>query len=151
LAFTVEHPRGRWRVHTANVDGTGEAAIGNPSVDNGSPAWSPDGQQIAFDQFTDQGRRQQVFVMNADGAKVRQVTTGSGWSCASPSWSTSGDRLLVSCRSAETICGMGVFSTGQKMPECDRRLFVVSASAASVAPSAKLVDHDGAKASFAPR
>jgi Tol biopolymer transport system component len=74
LAFTVEHPRGRWRIHTAKVDGSEEIAIGDAAVDNGSPSWSPDGRQIAFDQFTGVTGRQQVFVMKPDGSDVRQVT-----------------------------------------------------------------------------
>lgn len=152
LAFTVEHPRGRWRVHTANVDGTDETPIGNPDVNNGSPAWSPDGKQIAFDQFTDQGRRQQVFVMNPDGSNVRQLTTGTAWSCASPSWSPNGNQVLVSCRSAATVCGMGIYSTGQRMPDCERRVFLVQTSTTPAEPKMiELFAHDGVMASFAPK
>lgn len=151
LAFTVEHPRGRWRVHTANVNGTGEDAIGNPNVDNGSPVWSPKGHEIAFSQFTDQGRRQQIFVMNPDGSNARQVTEDSAWTCGSVFWSPDGDHLVVSCRSASEICGMGVFSTGQRMPECDRRVFLVPNSPVPATLRKKLFDHDGANASFAPR
>ncbi len=151
LAFTVEHPRGRWRVHTANVNGTGEAAIGNPNVDSGSPVWSPNGHEIAFYQSTDQGRREQVFVMNADGSNVRQVTSDSAWSCGCLSWSPGGDHLVVSCRSAGAFCGMGIFSTGQRMPECDRRVFLVPTSSVPATSRKKLFDHDGAMASFAPR
>ena len=151
LAFTVEDPRGRWRVHTANADGSGEVALGNPNVNNGSPVWSPNGREIAFDQFTDSGRRQQVFVMNADGSDIRQVTADSAWSCAAPSWSPNGEHLSVSCRSAESPCGMGLFSTGHKMPECDRRVFLVPVLSRTPVSRTKLFDHDGAMASFGPR
>ena len=151
LAFTVEYPRGHGRIHTANADGTGEAALGSPNVNNGSPVWSPNGREIAFDQRTDQDRREQVFVIKADGSDIRQVTTDSAWSCASPSWSPDGDYLSVSCRSAEKPCGLGVFSTGEKMPECDRRVFLVPVASGSAGSRMKLFDHDGASASFAPR
>ncbi len=151
LAFTVEQPRGHWRVHTSNADGTGETAIGNPNQNNGSPAWSPDGKRIAFDQFTGDGRRQQVFVMNADGSNIQQLTTDSAWSCTRPSWSPAGNQLLVSCLSAATVCGMGIYSTGQKMPDCDRRVFLVPASPTPAASKIKLFDHDSAMGSFAPR
>jgi Tol biopolymer transport system component len=148
LAFTLEQPRGRWRVYTAKIDGSEEVAIGDANVDNGSPAWSPDGARIAFDQFTDASSRQQVFLMNADGSGKRQITTDPAWSCMSPSWSPDGTHLAVSCRSAGSPCGMGVFSTGQKMPECTRRVFVLRADPAS--PRTMVVDHDGAMASFSP-
>jgi TolB protein len=138
LAFTVEHPRGRWRVYTARIDGTEETAFGD--------AWSPDGRQIAFDRFAVGGGRQQVFVMNADGSGTRQLTTDPAWSCAHPSWSQDGRRLAVSCRSAASPRGMGVFSTGHKMPECTRRVFTVAAEPGS--PKVKIFDHDGAGANF---
>lgn len=146
LAFAVEHPRGRWRVHIANVDGTGEAALGNAKVNSGSPAWSPDGRKIAFAQFAEGGVREHVVVTNADGSDARQLTADPAWSCSRPSWSPGGSHLLVSCRSAGSPCGMGVFSTGHPMPECTRRVFLVP-----VVPGAQprtLVDHDAAMASF---
>jgi Tol biopolymer transport system component len=148
LAFTVEHPRGRWRVYVAKVDGTEETALGDPNVDNGSPAWSPDGARIAFDQFTDVSGRQQVFVMNADGSGKHQITTDPAWSCMGPSWSPDGKHLAISCRSAASPCGMDLFSTGHKMPECTRRVFIVVAEPGS--PLIKAFDHDGAAASFSP-
>ena len=151
LAFTVEDPRGWWSVHTSNADGSGELSLGNPNVNNGSPVWSPSGREIAFDQFTDSDTRQQVFVMKADGSAMRQVTSDSAWSCAAPSWSPNGEHLSVSCRSAESPCGAGIFSTGHKMPECNRRVFLVSVLSRPTALPAKLFDHDGAMASFSPR
>jgi len=151
LAFTVEHPRGRWRVYTANVDGTAETALGGPDLNSGSPAWSPGGEQIAFSQFTDPSGRRQVFVTNANGAGIRQLTAGAAWSCDHPSWSPSGAQLLVSCRSAGSPCGMGLFSTGHKMPDCSRRLFLVPVASEAPAQPTMLFDHDGAVASFAPR
>jgi Tol biopolymer transport system component len=151
LAFTVEQPRGHWTVHTANGDGTNEVRLTDPSVNSGSPAWSPDGKSIAFDQFTNVNGRQQVFVMNADGSSVRQLTTDTAWSCVHPTWSSSGSQLVVACRSAASFCGMGVFSTGQPMPECTRRLFVVPVASGAAATPTKLMDHDGAIPSFTPR
>ena len=148
LAFTIEHPRGRWRIHTSKADGSDEVAIGNPDVDNGSPAWSPDGKKIAFDQFTGISGRQQVFTMNPDGSGVRQLTTDSAWSCTSPSWSPDGTHVAVSCRSAGSPCGMGFSSTGHPVPECARRMFLVPVASG---PPIKLIDHDGAMATLAPR
>jgi Tol biopolymer transport system component len=147
LAFTVEHPRGRWTVHTASADGTNDVRLTSPDIDSGSPAWSPDGKHIAFDQFTGLDGRQQVFLMNADGSGVRQLTTDSAWSCGHPAWSPDGRHLVVACRSASLPCGM-VSSTGQLLPECTRRLFFLSVNGVGDRKPAKLTDHDGAFPSF---
>jgi Tol biopolymer transport system component/DNA-binding winged helix-turn-helix (wHTH) protein len=48
----------------------------------GSPSWSPDGSQIAFDSSS------QIYVIGADGGTPRQLTR-SGENCA-PSWSRDG-------------------------------------------------------------
>ncbi len=151
IAFAVEQPRGHWTVHTADRDGTQRIRLTDRNTTSGSPAWSPDGNFIAFDRVVDGSGRQQVFIMNADGSSVRQVTTDSAWSCGHPSWSPSGNRLVVGCRSAGSPCGMGFYSTGQPMPYCTRRLLAVPAGSGAVAAPAKVMDRDGATPAIAPR
>jgi Tol biopolymer transport system component len=151
IAFTVEQPRGHWTLHTAKRNGLKNVRLTDASRNSGSPAWSPDGKRIAFDQFVDGNGRQQVFVMNSDGFDVRPITTDAAWSCGHPSWSLSGDELVIGCRSAESPCGMGFFATGQPMPYCTRRLFAVPVGPGAVASPKKVMDHDGAIPSVAPR
>jgi Tol biopolymer transport system component len=148
LAFSVDQPRGQWAVHVANSDGSGDVQLTSPSRMGGSPAWAPDGKLIAFSEFVDQGRRQQIFVMDANGSHVRQITTDSRWSCGAPSWSPDGEQIAFSCRSASTPCG-GVSSIGSILPECDRRIFIASLRDSKSKPR-QLNEHDGASAVFAP-
>lgn len=148
LVFVVEEPRGRWSIHTANAEGTGDARLTDPAVNSGSPAWLPDEKRIAFSQFQEDGR-EQVLLMNADGSSVRTLTNSLAWSCRSPSWAPDGKQLVVSCRAANVPCGMGISSTGQPMPECARRLVLVQADGDQ--PPRMLTDHDAAMAEFAPR
>ena len=54
-----------------------------------APAWSPDGASIAFSA-------DDVFVMDADGSNVRQVTNGIEWA-GRPSWLPDGQRLVFEC------------------------------------------------------
>ena len=70
-----------------NADGSGEKVL----TDNGFPgAWSPDGKRIVFASDRDGGRLQ-IFVMNADGTGVTQLT--SGFTNDDPVWSPDGMRI----------------------------------------------------------
>lgn len=53
-----------------------------------APAWSPDGQSVAFARSTDGRRSFHVYVMSADGSGVRQITHGRF--DESPAWSPDG-------------------------------------------------------------
>jgi len=60
-------------------------------LDDGLPAWSPDGKKIAFSRGVQDQRA--VFVMDANGGNARQVTAWRlrGWQ---PDWSPDGKRLV---------------------------------------------------------
>jgi len=70
------------------------------------PAWSPDGRQIAFSRYTatTEWMKGDIFVVNADGSGLRQVTQVAGNQMAvCPSWSPDGRRIafqLVTSRRA---------------------------------------------------
>jgi Tol biopolymer transport system component len=88
--------------------------------------------------------------MDADGSRQRQITAGSSWSCMHPSWSGDGKRLVFSCRSASSPCGMGIASpVGTRMPECSRRIFTISPFDLNAQPI-QLGERDGASPEFAP-
>jgi Tol biopolymer transport system component len=53
----------------------------------GTPRWSPDGQQIAFDLFED--RRGHIYVISTAGGRPRPITTGD-FDDIVPSWSRNG-------------------------------------------------------------
>jgi len=60
---------------------------------DGQPAWSPDGSKIAF--ISDRSGAKNVWVMDADGSHLRQITalpyTGG------PKWSPDGQRIAFAC------------------------------------------------------
>jgi len=59
------------------------------------PDWSPNGEMIAFDSDRPgDGGRVQIYVMNADGSGVTQLTTGRGFH-VTPGWSPDGTRLAI--------------------------------------------------------
>jgi len=55
------------------------------------PRWSPDGARLAF--VSDRAGNLDVFVMDADGANVYQLTTGPERDTL-PSWSPDGETIL---------------------------------------------------------
>lgn len=66
------------------------------------PAWSPDGQRIAFssNQAGDRGG-QDIYVVNADGSNLQRLTDGELWE-SGPRWSPDGSMITY-----EVIGGSG--------------------------------------------
>jgi dipeptidyl aminopeptidase/acylaminoacyl peptidase len=61
-----------------------------PTTFDSAPAWSPDGNRIAFESNLDGDM--EIFVMNADGSDVRQITHNTIHD-EGPAWSPDGRRL----------------------------------------------------------
>lgn len=71
-------------------DGTNVVQLTNDASTHRSPAFSPDGSQIAF--WSNRDGFQNIYVMDADGSNLRQLThEGSNFD---PSWSPDGSRMV---------------------------------------------------------
>ncbi|MEJ7758383.1 MAG: hypothetical protein WKF55_02200 [Gemmatimonadaceae bacterium] len=90
LAFVKVVTANNREIMVINSNGTGERQLTfEPSADV-DPAWSPDGNRIAF--ASDRDGNREVYVMNADGsAQVRLTSTASG--DYHPAWSPDGRRI----------------------------------------------------------
>ncbi len=99
-------------IYTSNPDGTGEINVTNSPQMEKSPAWSPDGKQIAYVRWPER----QLFVMNADGTGVRSLTAVSDVS-DKPSWSPDGRRIAFIGGSdlAYTLAVVNVDGTGRTL------------------------------------
>jgi Tol biopolymer transport system component len=83
--------------HIANIDGTGvKNLLNSPKTIDAAPKWSPDGKRIAF--YSDRGGKFDIYVMDADGKNLTQLTKESGDN-SSPAWSRDGKKIaFVSTR-----------------------------------------------------
>jgi Tol biopolymer transport system component len=82
-------------LNTIRPDGTGLRRLTEPSRPAGLAAWSPDGRQIAFASSSVQLGAAGVYVMNADGSDVRQLTSLIVDVNYAPAWSPDGQALAV--------------------------------------------------------
>ena len=80
-------------IFVTSPDGSGLRDLTPAGItDVRSAAWSPDGRRIAFSATGTVRLTQAVYVMNADGSGVRQVTRGH-LAELSPTWSPDGKSL----------------------------------------------------------
>jgi RNA polymerase sigma factor (sigma-70 family) len=83
------------RLVAADVESGKEEPVASLQADNEvrDPAWSPDGKKIAFTS-TRSGKGFRVYVMDADGADVKEITaTNSYFGWVHPSWSPDGRKI----------------------------------------------------------
>ena len=91
------------------------SAAHHQAIHASTPAWSPDGQQIAFTRNEDVGEfttfsDDDVFVMDADGGNVRRLTRGDA--DVDPAWSPDGTEIAFGhCFGIEspTFCTLDLF------------------------------------------
>ena len=80
------------RLVTMNYDGSARTPITPDDFDNDKPAWSPDGQKIAFSSSHSSETRQDIWTINADGTGQQQVTSIAGQD-RDPTWSPDGSKI----------------------------------------------------------
>ena len=106
IAYSCKEPKNPWyAICVVRTDGSGtERVLRHVAATN--PKWSPDGRRIAFTRREDVGgeytkfSEDDVFVMDADGTDLRQLTPDrAGIHAGQPAWSPDG-RSLVFVRGA---------------------------------------------------
>ena len=68
-----------------------------------APAWSPDGEQIAFVRHEEVGRASDVWVMDPDGSGARNLTQRPDVIDTHPSWSPDGQQLAFMSTRGERV------------------------------------------------
>jgi dipeptidyl aminopeptidase/acylaminoacyl peptidase len=104
LANAAENPADVWGFNdfndllVMNADGSGRVRLTSHFGSVSGPAWSPDGSKIAF--ASDQSGRSEIYVVNADGSHLVQLTTTGGFA---PSWSPDGTRIAVGIKITDVL------------------------------------------------
>jgi serine/threonine protein kinase/Tol biopolymer transport system component len=107
-------------VYSVRLDGTGLVNLTPGSLYGANPEWSPDGRQILFTGWTQTQQSSDlwvtdIWVMNADGSDLTNLTQTLHISEADGSWSPDGDRIAFARRSD----GAGIWT--MKADGSDRR------------------------------
>jgi Tol biopolymer transport system component len=100
IAFVSTRHGGPW-IYLADADGSNLVAL----VAGESPAWSPDGQSIAFSRGTE------LRVIDADGSGERLVASGG----RHPAWSPDGTRLAYAEGAWKAIRVVNLDGTGSQV------------------------------------
>jgi Tol biopolymer transport system component len=82
---TASSPTGDYEIYTMDSGGTGVIQLTDNTADDIQPAWSSDGQRIAFATNRD-GGNYEVYVMASDGNLQSRLTDNLGFDL-SPTWS----------------------------------------------------------------
>ena len=101
---------------TADGDGTGDMPFLTAQHGLSDPAWSPDGEWIAFSQdaIVEAERASQIFIVKPSGLGLTEVTWGGLVLDREPAWSPDGTRFAFSRRAWATD-GDGVDSIDQRL------------------------------------
>jgi len=114
-------PDGRWLtfgsygepadIFVIRTDGTGLRQLTEDAYRDFFPRWSPDGKRIAFQSV--RSGKNEIWLINADGSGLEQLTYTFGEWLAGPIWSPDGTRILYN-RGAASPC---VFEIGKPWKE----------------------------------
>lgn len=90
------------------ADGSAQVRLTDTTDNDAEPSWSPDGSELAFS--SDRSGRRHLFVMDAGGSGITQITSGATTDETSPDWSPDGTMLAFIGEGVEVV---GADGTGR--------------------------------------
>lgn len=80
-------------IYVMSLDGSGLHTVTSEPGDERGPSWSPDGQRLAFYGAEADQSNFDIFVVNADGTELRDLTSSPDVDERYPTWSPDGTQL----------------------------------------------------------
>jgi len=81
-SYAYHDGRKTWSIHTMNIDGTNRKRLTHAQNKwDSSPAWSPDGNKIAFGRSYNDTKgvwQEEIWIMNSDGSEKTQIKALNG-------------------------------------------------------------------------
>ncbi|MEO8393484.1 MAG: SH3 domain-containing protein [Chloroflexota bacterium] len=102
LVYASQDADTRFREYIMNTDGSDIERFlpDQPLAESANPSWSPDGKKLVLSAFDTPAIH--IFVMDADGSNVQQLTEGTQDVSTSPTWSPDGTQIVyVSLRGSQ--------------------------------------------------
>lgn len=94
-------------IYTMRPDGGDVRALTSDAVNDTKPRWSPDGTRIAFVSYVSGPLEPDLFVMDANGSNLVNLTRTPDIGDFDPAWSPDGSRLLFTRQDFEDSGGIG--------------------------------------------
>lgn len=88
-AFSADG-NGKGEIKTLDVGDGNVRNLSNHEAEDGYPAWSPDGKQIAF--VSERDGNKEIYIVDADGSNLKKLTDYEGYDWF-PSWSPDGRQI----------------------------------------------------------
>src|SRR3954451_9244618 len=86
IAFESNHS-GNSEIYLLDLQTEATHNLTRNPADDFTPAWSPDGKQIAFVSDRDGDKQPELYVMGADGSHLQRIASGEG-QFANPTWTS---------------------------------------------------------------
>ena len=88
------NPTGDQEIFVMNADGSGQRQVTFNTVDDGGPAWSPDGDRLLIHRWNDNFTNADLMTMRVDGTHERYVTHSPGVVDHYGIWSPDGREIV---------------------------------------------------------